>query len=64
MLGSEWVIDKYLIDGIKPLTFCRLKNWKRSVFIPIPRKGNAKECSNYSTIVLISHASKVMLKIL
>ena len=38
--------------------------WKRSVFIPIPRKGNAKECSNYCTIALISHASKVMLKIL
>ena len=40
------------------------QNWKRSVFIPIPEKGNAKECSNYRTIVLISHASKVMLKIL
>ena len=39
-------------------------DWKRSVFIPIPKKGNAKECSNYHTIVLISHASKVMLKIL
>ena len=38
--------------------------WKRSVFIPIPKKGNAKECSNYHTIVLISHASKIMLKIL
>ena len=37
---------------------------KRSVFIPIPKKGNAKECSNYHTITLISHASKVMLKIL
>ena len=37
---------------------------KRSVLIPIPKKGNAKECSNYSTIALISHASKVMLKIL
>ena len=37
---------------------------KRSVFIPIPKKGNAKECSNYHTIVLISHASKVILKIL
>ena len=41
-----------------------LQDWKRSVFIPIPKKGNAKECSNYHTIVLISHASKVMLKIL
>ena len=39
------------------------QDWKRSVFIPIPKKGNAKECSNYHTIVLISHASKVMLKI-
>ena len=40
------------------------KDWKRSVFIPIPKKGNSKECSNYRTIELISHASKVMLKIL
>ena len=40
------------------------RDWKWSVFIPIPKKGNAKECSNYSTIALISHASKVMLKIL
>ena len=40
------------------------QNWKRSVFIPTPKKGNAKECSNYHTIALISHASKVMLKIL
>ena len=40
------------------------KDWKRSVFIPIPKKGNAKECSNYCTTALISHASKVMLKIL
>ena len=40
------------------------QDWKRSVFIPIPKKGNAKECSNYHTITLISHASKVMLKIL
>ena len=39
-------------------------DWKRSVFIPIPKKGNDEECSNYHTIVLISHASKVMLKIL
>ena len=39
-------------------------DWKRSVFIPIPKKGNAKECSNYCTIALSSHASKVMLKIL
>ena len=40
------------------------QNWKRSVFIPIPKKGNSKECSHYHTIALISHASKVMLKIL
>ena len=40
------------------------QDWKRSVFIPIPKKGNAKGCSNYCTIALISHASKVMLKIL
>ena len=40
------------------------QDWKSSVFIPIPKKGNAKECSNYCTIALMSHASKVMLKIL
>ena len=40
------------------------QDWKRSVFIPIPKKGNAKECSNYHTSALISHASKVMLRIL
>ena len=40
------------------------QDWKRSVFIPIPKKGNAKECSNYCTTVLISHASKIILKIL
>ena len=40
------------------------QDWKRSVFIPIPKKDNAKECSNYGTIALISHTSKVMLKIL
>ena len=40
------------------------RDWKRSVFIPVPKKGNAKECLNYLTIALISHASKVMLKIL
>ena len=40
------------------------QDWKRSVFIPIPKKGHAKECSNYDTIALISHTSKVMLKIL
>ena len=40
------------------------QEWKRAVFIPIPKKGNAKECSNYCTVALISHASKVMLRIL
>ena len=47
------------------LISCKLlrQDWKRSVFIPIPKKGNANECSNYHTIALISHASKVMLKI-
>ena len=40
------------------------QDWKRSVFIPIPKKGNVKECSNYCTLALISQASKVMLKIL
>ena len=60
-------------DGVKALhSVCQQtwktqqwpQDWKRSVFIPIPKKGNAKECSNYHTISLISHASKVMLKIL
>ena len=40
------------------------QDWKRSIFFPIPKKGNAKECSNYHTIALISHASKVMLRVL
>jgi len=40
------------------------QDWKRSILIPVPKKGNAKECSNYRTIALISYASKVMLKIL
>ena len=60
-------------DAVKVLYSIRQQNgktqqwpqdWKRSVFIPIPEKGNAKECSNYRTIALISHANKVMLKIL
>ena len=60
-------------DGVKVLhSICQqiwkiqqwLQDWKRSVFIPIPKKGITKECSNYRTIVLISHASKVMFKIL
>ena len=40
------------------------QDWRKSVFIPVPKKGNAKECSNYYPVVLISHASKIMLKIL
>ena len=40
------------------------QDWKRSVFIPVPKKGNAKECSNYCTVPLISHASKVKVKLL
>ena len=60
-------------DAVKVLhSICRLiwktqqwpQDWKRSVFIPIPKKGNANECSNYQTIALISHTRKVMLKIL
>ena len=60
-------------DGVKvPHSICQQiwktqqwpQDWRRSVFIPIPKKGKAKECSNYCTIALISHASKVMLKIL
>ena len=41
-----------------------LQDWKRSIFIPFPKKGNAKECSDYRTIAFISHTSKVMIKIL
>ena len=73
--GDEIPVEllKILKDGaIKMLhsvkQIWKIQQWpqdcKRSVFIPIPKKGNAKECSDYSTIALISHASKVMLKIL
>ena len=51
-------------DAVKVLHSICQQDWKRSVFTPIPKKGNAKECSNYHTIALISHARKVMLKIL
>ena len=60
-------------DAVKVLhSICQLiwntqqwpRDWKRSLFIPVPKKGNAKECSNYCTIALISHTRKVMLKIL
>ena len=44
-------------------TLQRPQDWKRSVFMPVPKKGNTKECSDYHTIALISHSSKVMLKI-
>ena len=56
----------YLCVGLvwDPLCFLWPQDWKRSVFIPIAKKGNPKECSNYHTIALISHASKVVLKIL
>ena len=60
-------VSLYLLVGTLNL-LTKTQQWpqdlKRSVFIPIPKKGNAKECSNYPTIALISHASKVMLKIL
>ena len=75
--GSEGIpVELFQIqkdDAVKVLhSLCQLiwktqqwpQDWKMSVFIPIPKKGNAKECSNYHTIALISHASKVMLKIL
>ena len=61
------------VDAVKVLhSICQqirktqqwLQDWNRSVFIPIPKKGNGKECSNHWTIALISHASKIMLKIL
>ena len=58
MLNFELFLNTYLGD----ITQQWPQDWERSVFIPIPKKGNAKECSNYSTIVLISHTSKVMLK--
>ena len=67
-----WAIQILKGDAVKGLhSVCQQiwkiqqwpQDWKGSVFIPIPKKGNAKECSNYRTIALISHASKVMLKI-
>ena len=69
--GRDWGQEE--VDAVKVLhSICQQiwktqqwpQDWKRSVFIPIPKKGNAKECSNYCRIALISHASKVMLKIL
>ena len=74
--GDGIPVDLFQIlkdDGVKVLhSICQQiwktqqwpQDWKRSVFIPIPKKGNDKECSNYLTIALTSHASKIMLKIL
>ena len=74
--GNEVPVELFQIpkdDAVKVLhSICQQiwktqqwpQDWKRSVFIQIPKKGNAKECSNYHTIALTSHASKVMLKIL
>jgi len=74
--GDGILVDLFQIlkdDAVKVLhSICQkiwktqqwTQDWKRSVFIPVPKKGNAKECSNYRTIVLISHATKMMLKIL
>ena len=75
--GGEGILVELIqilkVDAVKVLhSICQQiwktqqwqQDWKRSVFIPIPKKGNAKECSNYRTIELISHASKVMVKIL
>ena len=74
--GDEIPVELFQIlkdDAVKvPHSICQQiwktqqwpQDWKRSVFISIPKKGNAKECSSYHTIALISHASKVMLKIL
>ena len=75
--GGDGISDELFqilkVDAVKVLhSICQQnwkaqqwpQDWKRSVFIPVPKKGNAKECSDYHTIALISHASKVMLKIL
>ena len=70
-VGNREVCEPGAPDPVPPLnsliimtTYLTRKEWKRSGFIPTPKKGNAKECSNYCTTGLISHASKVMLKIL
>ena len=74
--GNGILAELFLIlkdDAVKVLhSICKqiwktqqwLQDWKRSVFIPVPKKGNAKECSSYCTTALISHANEVMLKIL
>ena len=72
-VNSNLSLESFIHDAVKVLhTLCQQiwktqqwpQDWKRSVFIPIPKKGNDKEYSNYHTIALISHAKKVMLKIL
>ena len=69
----SWLFQILKDDAVKVLysicqQICKIQqwpqDWKRSVFIPIPKKGNAKECSNYHTIALISYASNVRLKLL
>ena len=74
--GNEILVELFQIlkdDAVKVLhSICHQiwktqqwpQDWKKSVFIPVPKKGNAKECSNYHTVALISHTSKVMLKML
>ena len=71
--GKESKKNRFVHDAVKVMhSICQQiwktqqwpQDWKRSVFIPIPKKGNAKECSNYCTIALISHTTKVVLKIL
>ena len=66
MLPTRFVIQThiFIIQTCKKKLSSGHRTGKRSVFIPIPKKGNAKECSNYRIIALISHASKIMLKIL
>ena len=64
MIGTQFILGEEQCERQIWKTQQWPQDWKRSVFIPIPKKGNAKECSNYRTIALISHASKVMLKIL
>ena len=63
---ERWCCERWLLHSICQQIWKTQQwpqDWKRSVFIPIPKKGNSKECSNYHTTALISHASKVMLKI-
>ena len=71
--NSSWIFQILKEDAVKVLhSMCQQiwktqqwpQDWKKSVFIPVPKKGNDKECSNYCTIALVSHASKVILKIL